>query len=374
MSRGGPEHRRPRVLVLFGGRSEEHSISCVTAGGVLGAVDRDRYDVIPVGIARSGRWVRMPDDPGRLAIRDGILPEVDDTAPAVLLPVDPTDNELLISDGGHTSRLGPVDVVLPLLHGPYGEDGTVQGMLELAGIRYVGSGVLASALGMDKGFLKHTLVHADLPVCRSVAFTAGEWKTAAAELSEAVAGLGWPVFVKPCRAGSSVGISRVTQPGDLGQAVVAAAAHDPRLLVEEMVVGREIECGVLESPSGSRPDTSVLGEIVVDDSHEFYDFEAKYLDEASVSLLVPAEVEPTVAAAMQDTAARAYRALACEGLARVDFFLREDGSFVINEVNTMPGFTPFSMFPRLWQATGVDYPALVDRLLQSALSRPIGLR
>jgi D-alanine-D-alanine ligase len=367
--------RRVRVAVVFGGRSSEHGISCVTAGSVLRAIDPDRYDVVPVGITMDGRWVLGPDDPSRLAITDGKLPEVADIGGTVMLPATRAGVELSVYEPGNVPQaLGSVDVVLPLLHGPYGEDGTLQGLLELADVPYVGSGVLASAVGMDKHYMKLVLRASGLPVCRHVLVRPGSWDAQRARVEAEVAELGWPVFVKPARAGSSVGISKVTRPADLETAILAAREHDPKVIVEEAVAGREVECGVLQGVAGGRPEASVVGEIRVDETHEFYDFDAKYLDEAHVQLDVPADLPDEVAGQVRELATRAFVTLSCEGLARVDFFYLEDGSLLVNEVNTMPGFTPTSMFPMLWAASGLDYPALVDRLITTALGRPTGLR
>lgn len=368
--------RRIRVAVVFGGRSSEHGISCVTAGSVLRAIDLDRYDVVPVGITMDGRWVLGPDDPSRLAITDGKLPEVADIGGTVMLPATREGVELSVYEPGNVPQaLGSVDVVLPLLHGPYGEDGTLQGLLELADVPYVGSGVLASAVGMDKHYMKLVLRAGGLPVCRHALVQPGPWDAQRARVEAEVAELGWPVFVKPARAGSSVGITKVATLDELETAVLAAREHDPKVVIEEAVVGREVECGVLQGLDGGPPEASVVGEIRIDDTHEFYDFEAKYLeDETHVKLDVPADLPDAVADEVRELATRSFEALSCEGLARVDFFYREDESLLVNEVNTMPGFTPTSMFPMLWAASGLDYPALVDRLITTALARPTGLR
>ncbi len=369
------EQPRVRVAVVFGGRSTEHAISCVSAGSVLDALDRERYDVVPVGITPSGRWVLAPDDATPLAIRDGRLPEVDAGGAAVVLAGDPTAAGLVVTEPGDVPRaLGAVDVVLPLLHGPYGEDGTLQGLLELAGVPYVGSGVLASALAMDKAMAKLVLAAAGLPVGSYVVITDRTWshdsESAAARVR---ATLELPVFVKPARAGSSVGITKVESWDQLTAAIEAARGHDPKVVVEQGVAGREIECGVLEGLDGGPPESSVCAEIKVVGDHPFYDFDAKYLDDAT-ELVVPADVPGTVQDAVRRMAVQAYEALGCEGMARVDFFLAADGSLVVNEVNTIPGFTPRSMFPRMWAASGWDYPALVDRLLTTAMARRQGLR
>ncbi|MFP5219603.1 MAG: D-alanine--D-alanine ligase family protein [Actinomycetes bacterium] len=363
---------RTRVAVVFGGRSTEHAISCVSAGSVLAALDRDRYDVVAVGITPEGRWVLAPDDPARLAISGRELPSVKD-GPAVALPGDPTVGIVPLDASTDTAAgvLERVDVVFPVLHGPYGEDGTIQGLLELAGVPYVGSGVLASAAAMDKAVAKPLLRAAGLAVADAVVVRQREWAADQASCRESVRALGLPVFVKPARGGSSIGISKVSDWADLDVAVEDALRADPKVLVEAAVVGREVECGVLDGPDG--PEASVPAEIRVVGDYEFYDFDAKYLDTAT-ELDVPADLPDEVAQRLRAQALTAYTALDCEGLARVDFFVGDDGALTVNEVNTMPGFTPTSMFPRMWAASGLDYPALVDRLLQSALRRGTGLR
>jgi len=366
--------RKPRVAVVFGGRSTEHAISCVSAGSVLAAIDRASYDVVPIGISQQGRWVLAADEPERLAIIDGKLPEVDNTGATVLLPADPTARQLQIGEPGRLpAELRSVDVVFPVLHGPYGEDGTIQGLLELAGVPYVGSGVLSSAMSMDKAHMKLALAGHGLPIGPYAVIRPREWDRDRDAVRARVAQLGWPVFVKPARGGSSVGISKVRRPEELDAAVELARECDPKVVVEAAIAGREIECGVLEGLDGAAPDASVPAEIRVRAGHEFYDFEAKYLDDAT-DLDVPADLPAEVTAAVRRLAVAAFEALACEGLARVDFFVADDGTVLVNEVNTMPGFTPQSMFPLMWQATGLEYPALVGRLIESALSRPTGLR
>src|SRR4051794_15608864 len=368
--------RRPRVMVLFGGRSGEHSISCATAGGVLRAIDRDRYEVLAVGITPAGRWVLAEDDPDRWAIVDGRLPQVEDTAAHVLLPQAVDDRDVLVLEQGVRPRtVGEVDVVFPLLHGPFGEDGTLQGLLELADVRYVGAGVLASAVGMDKHMMKLVLAGHGLPVRPFVVVLPGELDRDPVGVADRVSTLGLPLFVKPARAGSSLGITRVTDLADLPTAIRAAQEHDPKVIVEAAIVGREIECGVLGGHDGTRARASLPGEIVVTDPrHTFYDFEAKYLDEAGVTLACPADLTDAETAAVRDVAVRTFEAVGCEGLARVDVFVTPSGEVVVNEINTMPGFTPFSMYPRMWQASGVTYPELVDELIRLALDRPTGLR
>jgi D-alanine-D-alanine ligase len=361
---------RTRIAVVFGGRSTEHAISCVSAGSVLGALDRSRYDVVAVGITPEGRWVLAPDDPELLSIRGRELPAVKDGA-AVALPGDPTAGGLIPLEDG-PAVLGTVDVVFPVLHGPYGEDGTVQGLLEMAGVPYVGSGVLASAAAMDKSVARVLLIAAGIAMTPAVVVRRGEWDADPAAVERSARGLGLPVFVKPARGGSSIGISRVDDWSALPAAVEDALRCDPKILIEAKVDGREVECGVLEGLDGL-PAASVPGEIRVVGDHVFYDFEAKYLDGA-IELDCPADLPPEVTEQVQATARRAFSALDCSGLARVDFFVGTDGELTLNEVNTMPGFTPTSMFPRMWAATGLDYPTLVDRLVQTALRRGTGLR
>jgi len=355
------------VAVVFGGRSTEHAISCVSAGSILAALDPDQYDVVPVGITREGRWVLAAGDPARLSIADRRLPEITaSSGAAVVLPPDPTAGELLVVDpAAGISSLAGVDVVFPALHGAYGEDGTIQGMLEMAGIPYVGANVFASAAAMDKEFTKKLAAAEGIPVGPYAVLRAG------ASLSEAdKERLGLPVFVKPSRAGSSYGISKVTEWSELDAAVAAARRIDPKVLVEAAIVGREIECGVLEGEAGGSPEASLLAEIHVS-GHDFYDFEAKYLDAGSYD--IPADLPADVARQVQEFACRTFTALDCAGLSRVDFFVTGDNEIYLNEINTMPGFTPTSMFPLMWAATGLEYPKVVDRLLRTALRRGTGL-
>jgi D-alanine-D-alanine ligase len=368
---------KPRVAVLFGGRSSEHAISCVTAGSVLEAIDREKYDVVPIGIAKDGRWVLESGDTGRLAISGpDTLPEVDASLPVLSIAQDGGAGSMVVHEPGNVPHaLGHVDVVFPVLHGPFGEDGTVQGLFEVADVRYVGSGVLASAVGMDKHYMKVVFEAAGLPQLPYAIVTDRQWRTDPVACRDRVEELGYPVFVKPCRGGSSIGISKVGSAAELDEAIEEARRWDPKVVVEASAGegAREIECGVLESLTDG-PDTSVVAEITVEGDHDFYDFAAKYLPEEHTRLDVPAELDDTVASEVRRLSAVAFEALSCEGLARVDFFLLGDGRVVLNEINTMPGFTPTSMFPRMWAATGVPYPQLVDRLLQLALRRRTGLR
>ncbi len=367
----GKSGGKVRVAVLFGGRSAEHAISCVSAGSVIAALDPQRYEVVPVGIATDGRWV-LADERQQLSITDGRLPEVTGGT-AVSLVGDPEARGLAVLEpGAAVGRvLTEVDVVFPVLHGTYGEDGTVQGLLEMAGVPYVGSGVFASAASMDKEFTKKLLAAAGLPQGDHVVLrdSSGAVRADAALLTAAHrARLGLPVFVKPARAGSSIGITQVDDWAELPAAVAAAAAVDEKVIIEAAVPGREIECGVLAGPDG--PQASLPAEIRLRPGTDWYDFAAKYLDD-SVDFDVPARLTPEQTAAVQRASCQAFQALDCRGLARVDFFLGTgaDGRdrLVVNEVNTMPGFTPISMYPRMWAASGVAYPELVDRLIASAL-------
>ncbi|WP_341924368.1 D-alanine--D-alanine ligase family protein [Nocardioides psychrotolerans] len=370
------ESRKPRVAVVFGGRSSEHAISCVTAGSVLKAIDRDAYDVVPIGIATDGRWVLESGDPDRLRIEGADrLPSVDGERAPVALAQQAAGTDLVVSEPSQPPRtLGEVDVVFPLLHGPWGEDGTIQGMFEMAGVRYVGAGVLASAVSMDKAYMKVVLAAAGLPVLPSVTVTARDWARDPSACRAQADELGYPLFVKPARGGSSIGISKAHDASELDACIEEAHRHDSKALVEVSAEGgREVECGVLQALDGT-PETSQPAELRVGGDHEFYDFAAKYLPGEHTEIDIPAELPPGVADELRALAARAFEAVSCEGLARVDFFVMPDKSLVVNEINTMPGFTPTSMYPQMWAASGVDYPELVDRLIRLALARDTGLR
>ncbi len=354
--------RRLRVAVVFGGRSSEHAVSCVTAGSVLAALDPERYDIVPIGITEVGRWVLADAatvEIGALQMRGRELPSVTAGGESMAIPGDPT---------ALPPALGEVDVVFPLLHGPYGEDGTIQGLLELAGVPYVGSGVFASAAAMDKHHMKRLLRAAGLPTPAWVVARVGR------PLPVGLADLGWPVFVKPARGGSSIGISKVHHRDDLDAALDLAFQHDPKVLIEAAVVGREVECGVLGAADGGRAEASLPAEIRIADAAGFYDFEAKYMPGSGTEFDIPPDLPEPLIKQVQETAIEAFEALDCEGLARVDFFVTESGDLLVNEVNTMPGFTPASMFPQMWAASGVDYPTLVARLIDDAVRRGTGLR
>lgn len=362
--------RKLRVAVIFGGRSTEHGVSCVSAGSVLSNLDRERFEIIPIGITREGGWVLGTSDPAALTTRGRELPSVPQDSTALVLAGDPTRGEITLLDkAGQGEVLDGVDVVFPVLHGAYGEDGTVQGLLEMADIPYVGPGVFASAAAMDKEYTKKLLAAEGLRVAPGFVLPRGT-----ATLSdEQRAQLTLPVFVKPARAGSSCGITKVTDWAQLDAAIAEARAIDPKVLVESGVHGQEVECGVLEFPDG-RVEASLPAEIrVTGDTIDWYDFDAKYLDDVC-EFDIPAKLPDEVTERLRAMAVRAFRALDCQGLARVDFFVGEDGELTINEVNTMPGFTPISMYPRMWATTGIDYPTLLTTLVDTALARGTGLR
>lgn len=378
--------RKIRVAVVFGGQSPEHPISCASGGTVLAQLDRGRYDVVPVGILPDGRWVLTADEPARLAITGRTLPSV-----AAVARPDPAGGEIepagaaasQVTSAGQV--LAGVDVVLPVLHGPFGEDGTIQGLLEMAGVPYVGAGVLASAVSMDKEYMKLVFAAHGLPICPYVVVRDRDWQPAAGSgaapaaaaerkrVMDAIDELGYPVFVKPARGGSSIGTSHAGDPAALAAAVENARRYDRKVIVEKAVVGREIECAVLEGLDGAPPDASLPGEIVIAGGEEFYDFEAKYLD-ASGSMTVPAPIPAAHQAEVRRLAAAAFEAVSCEGFARVDFFYTPDGTIVVNEINTIPGMTATSYFPKMWAATGLPLPQLLDRMITTALGKRPGPR
>jgi D-alanine-D-alanine ligase len=342
-----------KVAVVFGGQSSESGVSCLTAQSVLAHIDPRRYDVTPIGITTDGKWVIEPAD-------------WTDIPPGELPFVRP-DGEPFAWE-----RLREFDVVFPLLHGPWGEDGTVQGLFEMAGVRYVGAGVLASAVAMDKPFTKALLASVGLPQVPYVTVTPRQWASERDRVLDRIQALRLPVFVKPARAGSSSGVAKVDNWDDLEPAIVAAQAFDPKVLVEAAIASkREVECGVLQQADGTCI-PSVVGEIRTDTSHSFYDFESKYLDGTSTNI-VPADLPDQVAERIRDYAVKAFEAVGAEGFARVDFFLTGD-QLVVNEINTIPGFTSFSMFPLLWEASGMSYAELIDHLITMAAERPLGLR
>jgi len=364
---------RRRVLLLFGGRSAEHDVSRTTAVAVARALDPERYEVVPVAITTDGRGLLADEARAQLErARDALPAAFAVEGSPVELSSDPGHAQLVPAPVGagpavtHTTAVTPagplaVDVVLPLLHGPYGEDGTVQGLLELAGLPYVGSGVLGSAVGMDKIMMKRAFAAAGLPQARFLALRDGHDATAFAERVERELGL--PCFVKPSNMGSSIGVSKVRTRAQLDDAIALAFEYDDWLLAEEAVVGREIEVAVL---GDDPPEASVPGEVVP--AADFYDYADKYED-GKAELLVPAPLGEEQTSAVRDLAVRAFEACRCEAMARVDCFLREDGTFLVNELNTIPGFTPISMYPRLWEASGLPYAKLVDELVGLAVER-----
>ncbi len=339
-----------RVGILCGGQSSEHEISCISASGIMAAIDRDRFEPVLIGITRGGKWVLL-DQSTTLEIKDGKLPEIDPSLPAITADIHG------FSVAGKALDL---DLIFPILHGPYGEDGTIQGLCEVAGIRYVGSGVLASAVAMDKSFAKPIFAAHGLAVAPGVVLVAGVWS------ADQLKNLSYPLFVKPARSGSSRGTSKVKNLEELLAAIEFAFEYDTKVMVEEAIVGREIECGVLQRAGSAH--ASPIGQIEILGDHEFYDFEAKYLDDAT-RVLFPDDLPAGVEAKIQESAVAAFNALGCEGLARVDFFYTEAGEIVINELNTMPGFTPTSMYPKLWDRAGISYSEIISVLIDAALSR-----
>jgi D-alanine-D-alanine ligase len=352
---------RIRVAVLFGGRSAEHEISCLSARSVIDALDPEAFEVVPIGITREGRWHVLAGVP-RLPEETGRLPEVtEDAGPTVELGGEGTAHQLVAADG----RRQPIDVVFPVLHGTSGEDGAMQGLLEVAGVPYVGAGVLGSALGIDKAVQKVLFAAAGLRVVPWETVREPEWQEDPDGVTARAASLGYPLFAKPATLGSSIGISKVHEPGELPDAMEEAFRYARKAVVEHAVEGaREIECSVLGNDD---PVSSIPGEIVPA-GHEFYDYEAKYLDEHGAQLVIPAPLPDDVREEIQRAAVLAFQAVECSGMARVDFFLR-DGDVWINEINTIPGFTAISMYPKLWEASGLPYARLVERLLELARER-----
>ncbi len=361
-----------RVALIYGGASGEHSVSCLTAASVMRALNPDTYDVLPIGIRRDGTWVPGVADPAELEAA-GPHGEVGESGEHVVIGI--RDNKVYsVGADASLTTLGEIDVAFPLLHGPFGEDGTIQGMLEMAGIPYVGPGVFASAAGMDKHFMKVVLESANIPVAPYVLVTAKRWRTDAAEVTAEVNDkLVYPVFVKPARAGSSLGITKVDRDEDLAAAMEIAQQTDPKVIVEQGVVGREIECAVLGGHGDDSARASVLGEVVMD-IDTWYDYSTKYVQTEGFHMEVPAHVPEDAAARMRVMAVEVFDAFDCEGMTRVDFFLTQDGDVLVNEHNTIPGFTQFSMYPVLWEKTGLPYSKLLDELISLALERPVGLR
>ena len=350
---------RTRVLLLFGGRSAEHEVSVVSARSVYAAIDRERYDVVLAGIDQQGRWYFGGKNSESLLSTTTVEP--DKQVPARLS----TAGTSLVSEDGDDLPDSEFDVVFPLLHGPYGEDGTVQGLLELAGLAYVGAGVAASAVGMDKALARAIFAASGLPQTQYSVIARSDWRRAQVPVLERLEGEhDYPLFVKPANLGSSVGISKVHDRQELQAGLELASQYDTKLIVERSVENaRELECAVL---GNEYPKASGIGEIIP--GAEFYDYTTKYIDDQS-ELVIPAVLEKSESEAIQELAMRTFKAIDCSGLARVDFFMRPDGSVLVNEINTMPGFTPISMYPKLWAAAGVAYGDLIDRLIQFGLER-----
>ena len=373
--------RKVRVAVVFGGRSAEHAVSCASAGLVLGALDSGKYDVVPIGIARDGRWVLTSGDVSRLAITSGQLPSVEAVATpgvSVTPQAGPGGGALVFNPAASVpAGLGEVDVVLPLLHGAYGEDGTIQGLLEMAGVKYAGAGVLASAAGMDKEYMKLLFTARGLPIGPYVVVRDRDWGSAASaerkRVLDEIRELGWPMFVKPARGGSSIGTSRAADLDELEAAIEEARRYDRKVLVEAAIGGAEVECAVLEGIDGGPPEASVPGQIVVDPHSTWYDFDAKYLA-GQTRMEIPAPIPAQALERVQALSCAAFDAISCEGLARVDCFYTPDGDVLVNEINTMPGMTPHSGFPMMWAASGLPMPALIDRIITTALAKPDGPR
>ncbi len=339
---------KSRVAIICGGKSSEHEISCVSANGILNAIDRSKFEPVLIGITKSGKWLLLPDD-SNFSIVNGALPTVPESGIEVSI------TSLGLVAGGKQLA---IDVAFPVLHGPYGEDGTIQGLFEMIGIKYVGSGVLASAVSMDKSYAKPIFAAAGLSVAAGIVVTSKNF--------ELPSNLTFPLFVKPARSGSSRGTTKVKQKSDLASAVEHALSFDTKVIIEQAVAGKEIECAVLQADG--KITASEVGQISISSKFEFYDFQAKYLDN-SMELIVPAELPAGVQSKIQQAAITAFNAAGCEGLARVDFFYSTQGEIIINEINTMPGFTPTSVYPKLIEKNGINYQELISKLITTAQTR-----
>jgi D-alanine-D-alanine ligase len=351
--------KKLRVALLFGGKSAEHEISLISARNIFQAMDKKKYDVLAVAIDKHGRW---SVDEGARLLRDASSSRVESIGTKQSVAALPGDTQTPIVRAATGKTLEGVDVAFPVLHGPLGEDGTIQGLLKLAGVPFIGAGVLGSAVGMDKDVMKRLLRDAKIPIAKFLVFARQDQNAIRfGPLSKA---LGLPLFVKPANLGSSVGISKVSRQSELAGAIKEAFRYDNKIIVEEGIVGREIECSVL---GNEQPIASLPGEIIV--QRDFYSYDAKYLDDKGARLEIPARLPRTIVSKIQQTAVQAYRTLCCEGMARVDFFLRPNGRVLVNEINTIPGFTKISMYPKMWQASGLSYSRLIDRLIALALER-----
>ena len=351
--------KKLRVALLFGGKSAEHEISLISARNIFQAMDKKKYDVLAVAVDKLGRW---SVDKGERLLRDTTLSKVESTATRQSAAVLPGETATPIVRASSGKTLAGVDVVFPVLHGPFGEDGTIQGLLKLAGVPFVGAGVLGSAVGMDKDVMKRLLRDAKIPIAKFLVFERQD--QSAIRFTRTKKALGLPIFVKPANLGSSVGISKVIRKSEFAGAIKEAFRYDNKIIIEEGIVGREIECSVL---GNDEPVASLPGEIIV--QRDFYSYDAKYLDDNGARLEIPARLPQAIVRKIQQTAVQAYRTLCCEGMARVDFFLRPNGQVLVNEINTIPGFTKISMYPKMWQASGLSYPRLIDRLIALALER-----
>jgi len=348
--------KKLKVAILFGGKSAEHEISLISARNIVDAVDKKKYEIIAIGIDKQGRW---HFDEGARLLRDKQQPKVEFKGTknsAAVLPGD-TATPMVRPSG---AQFGAVDVVFPILHGPFGEDGTVQGLLKLANLPFVGAGVLGSAVGMDKDVMKRLLRDAKIPTPKFLAFERSD-KISFARVKKS---LGMPLFIKPANLGSSVGISKVVKPAQFNVAVKEAFRYDKKIIIEEFIKGREIECSVL---GNEKPIASLPGEIIV--NRDFYSYDAKYVDAKGARLEIPARLPKSTVRIVRETALQAYKVLCCEGMARVDFFIQANGRVLVNEINTIPGFTKISMYPKMWEASGISYSRLIDRLINLALSR-----
>jgi D-alanine-D-alanine ligase len=359
------KNRKIRIAILFGGKSAEHEVSIQSAKNIAQALDKDKYDIVLIGIDKKGRWLLGGDAKLLLGKKNSNLVKLNSTAQEVTLSPQGGGGLVPVSraGGASTRRIArPIDVVFPVLHGPFGEDGTVQGLLKLAGVPFVGAGVLGSAVGMDKDVMKRLLKEAKLPVAKFLVVKECELKKINFEKTRRELGL--PVFIKPANLGSSVGVSKVSKKDEFKVALKEAFKYDSKVLIEEYIDGREIECSVL---GNEKPIASVPGEVIP--NHEFYSYEAKYIDENGAVLKIPASLPKKLIKRIQELAVKTFTVLACEGMARVDFFLAKDKRIFINEINTIPGFTNISMYPKLWEASGISQSELVDRLIQLAFER-----
>ena len=348
--------KKLRVAILFGGKSAEHEISLISARNIVDAMDKKKYEVVAIGIDKQGRW-HLDEDARLLGGKDRSKVEFSDARNvAAVLPGETATPMVRPTGGG----FGAVDVVFPILHGPFGEDGTVQGLLKLANLPFVGAGVLGSAVGMDKDVMKRLLRDAKIPIPKFLAFERSN-KISFTKVKNA---LGMPLFIKPANLGSSVGISKVTKQAEFATAVKEAFRYDNKIVIEEFIRGREIECSVI---GNEEPIASLPGEIIV--QHDFYSYDAKYIDDQGARLEIPAKLPKAIVKKIQQIALQAYKVLCCRGMARVDFFVQANGRVIVNEINTIPGFTKISMYPKMWEASGISYSKLIDRLIQLAIQR-----